>query len=121
MLDARAHRLTVTTPDEAVVEADPGRLVQIFSNLLNNAAKVFSHVMVGSNDIERSRRFYDAVLGVLGAGAPLRNEAKTGHARLFYRHDGATFCVSESINGEAASERRAQSSSTAAATQHTRA
>ena len=30
---------------------------------------MFSHVMVGSNDIERSKRFYDAVLGVLGAGA----------------------------------------------------
>ena len=29
---------------------------------------MFSHVMVGSNDIERSQRFYDAVLGVLGAG-----------------------------------------------------
>ncbi len=64
---------------------------------------MFSHVMVGSNDIERSRRFYDAVLGVLGAAEPLRNVAKTGHVRLFYRHDGATFCVSEPINGQAAS------------------
>jgi catechol 2,3-dioxygenase-like lactoylglutathione lyase family enzyme len=61
---------------------------------------MFSHVMVGSSDIERSRRFYDAVLGVLGAGEPLRNVAKTGHTRLFYRHDGDTFCVSEPINGE---------------------
>ena len=64
---------------------------------------MFSHVMVGSNDIERSIRFYDAVLGVLGAAEPLRNVAKTGHVRLFYRHDGATFCVSEPINGQAAS------------------
>jgi catechol 2,3-dioxygenase-like lactoylglutathione lyase family enzyme len=63
---------------------------------------MFSHVMVGTNDIERSKRFYDAVLGVLGAGEPFRNTAKTGHERLFYRHDGATFCVSEPINGEAA-------------------
>lgn len=63
---------------------------------------MFSHVMVGSNDIDRSKRFYDAVLGVLGAGEPLRNMAKTGHSRLFYRHDGETFCVSEPINGEAA-------------------
>lgn len=62
---------------------------------------MFSHVMVGTSDIERSKRFYDAVLGVLGAGEPLRNTAKTGHARLFYRHDGNTFCVSEPINGEA--------------------
>jgi catechol 2,3-dioxygenase-like lactoylglutathione lyase family enzyme len=63
---------------------------------------MFSHVMVGTNDIERSKRFYDAVLGVLGAGEPVRNTAKTGHARLFYRHGGATFCVSEPINGESA-------------------
>lgn len=64
---------------------------------------MFSHVMVGSNDIERSKRFYDAILGVLGAGEPVRNQASTGHTRLFYRHDGVSFCVSEPINGEAAS------------------
>jgi catechol 2,3-dioxygenase-like lactoylglutathione lyase family enzyme len=63
---------------------------------------MFSHVMVGSNDIERSKRFYDAVLGVLGAGDPIRNQNATGQVRLFYRHDGGTFCVSEPINGESA-------------------
>lgn len=63
---------------------------------------MFSHVMIGTNDIERSKRFYDAVLAVLGAGEPLRNTAGTGHNRLFYRHDGSSFCVSEPINGEAA-------------------
>jgi len=59
--------------------------------------------MVGTNDIERSKRFYDAALAVLGAGEPIRNTASTGHNRLFYRHDGSTFCVSEPINGGAAS------------------
>ncbi len=63
---------------------------------------MFSHIMVGTNDIERSKRFYDAVLGVLGVKEPVRNAAKTGHMRLFYRHNGATFCVSEPINGEPA-------------------
>lgn len=63
---------------------------------------MFSHVMVGSNDIERSRRFYDAVLTVLGAGEPIRNENATGQVRLFYRHDGGTFCVTEPINGQPA-------------------
>ena len=63
---------------------------------------MFNHIMIGTNDIERSKRFYDAVLGTLGAGEPLRNQAKSGHNRLFYRHDGSTFCVSEPINGEAA-------------------
>ncbi len=63
---------------------------------------MLNHVMVGSNDIERSKRFYDAVLGTLGAGEPVRNEAGSGHTRLFYRHNGGTFCVSEPINGETA-------------------
>ena len=64
---------------------------------------MFSHVMVGSSDIERSKRFYDAVLGLLGAGEPLRNTAKTGQLRLFYRHDGQTFSVSQPIDGQPAS------------------
>lgn len=63
---------------------------------------MFSHVMVGSNDIERSKRFYDAVLGVLGVGEPIRNVAKTGQVRLFYRHEGVMFCVTEPIDGEPA-------------------
>ena len=63
---------------------------------------MFSHVMVGSNDIGRSKRFYDAVLGVLGAGEPLRNQNSTGQVRLFYRHDGSSFCVSEPIDKDSA-------------------
>ena len=27
---------------------------------------MFSHVMIGANDLEASRKFYDAVLGTLG-------------------------------------------------------
>jgi catechol 2,3-dioxygenase-like lactoylglutathione lyase family enzyme len=60
---------------------------------------MFNHVMIGSNDIERSKRFYDAVLGTLGAGEPVRNVASTGHIRLFYRHDGNTLCITQPING----------------------
>ncbi len=63
---------------------------------------MFNHIMVGSNDIERSKQFYNAVLGVLGAGEAVINKAPTGHTRLFYRHDGASFGVSEPINGEEA-------------------
>lgn len=63
---------------------------------------MFSHVMVGSNDIERSERFYNCVLGILGVGEPFRNQNSTGQIRLFYRYDGGTFCVSEPINGESA-------------------
>jgi catechol 2,3-dioxygenase-like lactoylglutathione lyase family enzyme len=63
---------------------------------------MFNHIMIGSNDIERSKRFYDAVLGTLGAGEPVRDVAKSGHVRLFYRHNGSTFCVTEPIDGETA-------------------
>lgn len=65
---------------------------------------MFNHIMVGTNDIEKSKSFYDKVLGTLGfSGEPMRNVAGTGHTRLFYRHDGGTFCVSEPINDEPAS------------------
>lgn len=63
---------------------------------------MFNHVMVGSNNIERSKRFYDAVLGTLGVGEPVRNNAPSGHVRIFYRHDGNSFCVTEPINGKEA-------------------
>lgn len=40
LLDSRGHRLTVRLPEEPVrLEADPARLEQILSNLLNNAAR----------------------------------------------------------------------------------
>ena len=63
---------------------------------------MLNHIMVGSNDLDRSKRFYDAVLATLGAGEPIRNTAVSGHRRLFYRHDGSTFCVSQPINDEPA-------------------
>ena len=63
---------------------------------------MFSHVMLGTNDIERSKRFYDAVLGVLGAGEAVANTNNTGQRRLFYRHGGVTFCLTEPIDGQPA-------------------
>jgi len=63
---------------------------------------MFSHVMVGSNDIVRSKRFYDAVLAVLGVSEPMQNVNGTGQNRLFYRHDGQAFGVGEPIDGGAA-------------------
>lgn len=60
---------------------------------------MLNHIMLGSNDIDRSQAFYDAVLGVLGAGKGMRNQNATGQTRLFYRHDGSTFGLSEPIDG----------------------
>ena len=59
---------------------------------------MFNHIMVGSNDIDRSKIFYDAVLGTLGVGQPVRNVASSGHVRLFYRHNGGSFAVSQPID-----------------------
>jgi catechol 2,3-dioxygenase-like lactoylglutathione lyase family enzyme len=59
---------------------------------------MFSHVMIGSNDLDRSRKFYDAVLGALEIG-PARVD---GH-RIFYMTPGGVFAVTTPINGEPAS------------------
>jgi catechol 2,3-dioxygenase-like lactoylglutathione lyase family enzyme len=61
---------------------------------------MLNHVMIGSNDIEKTKNFYNPVLGVLGAGDPMEHVNETGHTRLFYIHDGSTFSISEPINGE---------------------
>ena len=63
---------------------------------------MFSHVMVGTNDLDRAKRFYDAVLAVLGAGPGQVSTAGSGHRRVFYRHGGSMFGVAEPINGEPA-------------------
>ena len=59
---------------------------------------MYSHMMVGSNDIERSKRFYDALFGAVG-GKPGMKDDK---GRLIYMHNGGIFLVSPPINGEAA-------------------
>ena len=61
---------------------------------------MFSHVMIGSNDIEKSKKFYDLVLGVLGVKEAIVNVNDTGQTRLFYIHEGSKFCITEPINGE---------------------
>lgn len=61
------------------------------------------HTMVGSNDIERSKRFYDVLLGTFGTGEATLNIAGSGHTRLFYQKEGSTaFIVTEPINDEPA-------------------
>ena len=58
---------------------------------------MFSHVMLGVNDLEKSRQFYDAVLGALGIDAGVANKQ-----RYFYRNASGTFAITTPINGEAA-------------------
>ena len=59
---------------------------------------MFSHVMVGSNDIDRAKRFYDALFGSIG-GKPGRQDDK---GRLAYTRNGAAFMISRPIDGREA-------------------
>jgi catechol 2,3-dioxygenase-like lactoylglutathione lyase family enzyme len=58
---------------------------------------MFSHVMVGSNDIDRSKTFYDALFAAIGA-KPGRQDEKG----LNYLHNGALFMVRPPRNGQEA-------------------
>ncbi|SDA16641.1 VOC family protein [Sphingomonas sp. NFR15] len=59
---------------------------------------MFTHIMLGADDLDASQRFYDATLGALGI-AP----ARRAEDRFLYAHDGGIFIVIKPINGEAAS------------------
>ena len=61
---------------------------------------MLNHVMIGSNDIARSKRFYDAVLGIIGVASSTERTNDSGQKRLFYSHEGSTFSIAEPINGE---------------------
>jgi catechol 2,3-dioxygenase-like lactoylglutathione lyase family enzyme len=58
---------------------------------------MFSHMVVGSNDVQRAKAFYDAALGALGV-AP----AAGGDDRIYYRTPTGTFIVTKPLNGEPA-------------------
>ncbi len=59
---------------------------------------MFSHIVLGSNDPAKSRKFYDAIIGALG-GAPA---PQTPDGKLSYRHNGGLLIVGSPRNGEAA-------------------
>lgn len=58
---------------------------------------MFSHVMIGTNDLERARAFYDAVLGTLGV-----KPGFVDRHRVFWRTPTGTFSVSLPIDGKPA-------------------
>ena len=59
---------------------------------------MFSHMMVGSNDLERSKTFYDSVFTAIGS-KPGRIDDK---GRLSYVHKGTAFMVTSPIDGQPA-------------------
>lgn len=58
---------------------------------------MFNHIMLGTNDLEKSRQFYDAFLGALGVAPGVINKN-----RYFWRGNGGTFSSSLPINGQPA-------------------
>jgi catechol 2,3-dioxygenase-like lactoylglutathione lyase family enzyme len=58
---------------------------------------MFSHIMIGTNDLDRAKRFYDSLLGTLGVKPAMVD----GH-RIFYMTPTGAFSVSQPINGEPA-------------------
>jgi catechol 2,3-dioxygenase-like lactoylglutathione lyase family enzyme len=59
---------------------------------------MFSHVMVGANDLEASKNFYDAVLGTLGIGPGVINN----NTRYFYRTPKGSFSITKPLDGQPA-------------------
>jgi catechol 2,3-dioxygenase-like lactoylglutathione lyase family enzyme len=58
---------------------------------------MFSHVMIGTNDLDKAKSFYDALLGTLGVPP-----GRVDRHRIFWRTKTGTFSVTKPINGEAA-------------------
>jgi len=59
---------------------------------------MFSHIMVGANDVEKAKVFYDATLGALGYQPGVIDDK----GRCFYRSKSGVFSISKPINGEPA-------------------
>lgn len=58
---------------------------------------MFTHIMVGTNDVDQAKAFYDSVFQALGA-----NPGKAFNGRAFYSHNGGNFAVGAPANGEPA-------------------
>ena len=56
---------------------------------------MFSHIMLGANDIQESKSFYDAVFNVLGYDPGVIDEK----GRCFYFTKSGVFAISKPIDG----------------------
>ena len=59
---------------------------------------IFSHVMLGANDVAASKRFYDATFKALGMPEGELDEL----GRAVYQHDGDRFVIRTPLDGEPA-------------------
>ena len=59
---------------------------------------IFTHVVLGANDLDKSRKFYDATLGALG----VKNMGPMGERGFLYGKDSPEFLVTKPANGQPA-------------------
>jgi catechol 2,3-dioxygenase-like lactoylglutathione lyase family enzyme len=59
---------------------------------------MFSHIMLGADDIAASKAFYDAALGALGVPEGVVDE----WGRVVYAHAGGRFLLTKPIDGQPA-------------------
>ena len=59
---------------------------------------MYSHMMVGSNDLDRSKTFYDAIFTAIGGKEGFFDPK----GRLIYANNGGLFLVTRPIDGEPA-------------------
>ena len=63
---------------------------------------MFNHIMIGTNDIDKSKAFYEKVLKVIGVEGSMDNTLDSGIKRVFFMHDGDVLALSQPIDGEVA-------------------
>src|SRR5210317_1175377 len=73
---------------------------------------MFSHIMVGANDLDAAKTFYDATLGALGYGPGVVDPK----GRVFYMTDAGIFAVTAPIDGNPATHGNGSTIGFAAAT-----
>jgi catechol 2,3-dioxygenase-like lactoylglutathione lyase family enzyme len=57
---------------------------------------MFSHIMLGADDVQKSKKFYDAILGALGYEPGVIDPK----GRAFWVNKTGIFCLSKPIDGE---------------------
>ncbi len=60
---------------------------------------MFSHIMIGANDVEAAKTFYDAVLGTMGHAPGVIDDK----GRCFYVTKAGIFSITKPIDGAPAS------------------
>src|ERR1700674_5008082 len=65
---------------------------------LGGENRMFSHIMIGTNDMAQSKKFYDALFGALGSGPGVED----ARGRLVWSHNGGRFMITKPIDGKLA-------------------